>query len=158
MTDERPITRLADAQAMREMNAPLNTPVEEREFTPRAAKQIDDTYRLGLVFKERAFTFLETQNMRSYKALRRAYEKFERRLIEANEDSVPRYVEQPDGSRICVNTECVAVAAFVNKVVPCGQGWQDIFDLADAGQIITDEHLQRVWPFNGVKIFNDGQA
>jgi hypothetical protein len=37
------ITRLDDAKAMRAMGVPLNTPVEERKWSPRAAKTNCDT-------------------------------------------------------------------------------------------------------------------
>jgi hypothetical protein len=149
------ITRLADARAMRAMNLPLNTPVIEGEFSPQSHKQIEDAWRAGLALKKHAFTFLENPNMSSYKALRKTYEKLARRIMEANEDAEPRYVEQPDGTSTCVNHERVAVASFVNKVSPCCQGWQDIFDAADASGSVSTESLQHLWPFNGVNPFDE---
>jgi hypothetical protein len=125
------ITRLDNAKAMRAMGAPLNTPVEERRFSPRAAKKIDDVMLATKKFGKAVERWVK-QNQKNYKAVWRAWEKLAIALDRAG--SEPRWIEQPDGSSELANAEDMAVNVFIRSFdIVCSQ-WDEILTALENGE------------------------
>ena len=100
-------TRLSDARAMRAMGAPLNTPVEERKFSPRSRKKIDAVMGATNAFGEAILAWAKNlQDWKNFNAVCRAWNKLESALAKAY--TKPKWIEQPDGSRELADDEAVA--------------------------------------------------
>jgi hypothetical protein len=127
------ITRLGDAKAMRAMGAPLNTPVEDRRFSPRSEKKINTVYKATSVFGGAVMAWVENQeDGKRFAAVCRTWGKLHDVLARAHWQ--PKWTEHPDGSGELVNAETVGVNVFIQ---PCGivcSQWDEILTALENGE------------------------
>jgi hypothetical protein len=127
------ITRLGDAKAMRAMGAPLNTPMEDRRFSPRSEKKIYTVYKATSAFGDAVMAWVENQeDGKRFAAVCRTWDKLNDALTKAH--SQPKWTEHPDGSGELVYVEAVAVNVFIQ---PCGivcSQWDEILTALENGE------------------------
>ena len=131
------ITRLDNAKAMRAMGVPLNTPVEERKLSPRAAKKVDAvmlaTKKFDKAVERRAFK----QNQKNYEAVRQAWEKLAIALDRAGYEK--------DSSELA-NAEDMAVNVFIRPSdIVCSQ-WDEILTALENGEELKIVAGEAPWP------------
>lgn len=142
------VTDIRDAKAFREMGVPLNTPVIEGTFSPENEKQIEKSYEAFATFRKRIDAFAEKKSRNSFEAMRRAHDKLAYLIAQGT-------AEKPDA-----DPEQLAAALFIGKLTVCTDGWQELFDAADAASNagepfpIRSEVMAELWPWNGKHIMD----
>jgi hypothetical protein len=156
------VTDIRDARALREIGAPLNTPVIEKTFSPQMEKRINDVAKAMASFRKRIDSFFDNINASGFNAMRRAHDKLAYLIRKGT--VLPEWKDGDDDTREMVNHEQVAAALYIEKFTVCIAGWQEIFDAADeasnAGEplSITDEQVKALWPFNGKHIMRPDET
>ena len=108
------ITRLDVAKELRAVGLPLNTTVEDCEFSPQAEKKLIAALKATKVFGDAVVTWIENlDDERRYTTVCRRWEKLY--------DALTRAHARPK-ARETVNSEAIVLAKFVEPyVVVCSQ-------------------------------------
>ena len=140
------ITRLEDARALKELNAPLNTPVEDRTFS-------EDYSRHWLALMDAQTEFMLAMHEYSHGARAQSPGKWKlvRRKLAALDKAAARCVDflvglsgnVPDGAKLVFKTEqdqheyALLGWFLAERAVPFIGYWREAIDAVEAGSTLT---------------------